>query len=70
MRGTRIPFLLGDLERAIRNIAPQTGQLELRLQPGTHRPVMEALADHYGRPELVKADEFVLGSVVIRRGGL
>lgn len=70
MRGTRLPFLLHDLERAIRSIAPQTGQVALTLPPGTHRPVMEALADHLGRPELAKADDFVIGSVVIRRGGI
>lgn len=70
MKGTRIPFLLHDVERAIRAIAPQTGAVELRLAPGTHRPVMEALADHYGQPDIAKVDEFTIGSVVIRRGGI
>lgn len=66
-RGNRLPFLLRDLEREIRGIAPQTGAVELHLPPGCFRPVMDELASHYGNPDIAKAEYFNVGGVGIKR---
>lgn len=67
-RGSRLPFLLRDLERDIRAVAPHTGMVELHLPPGCFRPIMEELSSHYGNPSIATADSFNVGQVRIKRG--
>lgn len=65
---SRLAFIIGDLERAIRDAAPNGPAPEIVLSPGTFQPVVEELASHFGAPVPDGATEYAVGRVLIRRG--
>lgn len=65
---SRIAFVIADLEREARNIAPNGPAPEIILGPGTFRPVIEELASHFGVPAKPDAAAYAVGNILIRQG--
>lgn len=66
MTVSRIAFAIRDLEREIRNLAPQVGVVELGLPAGTFGPVVGELASQSGEPAK-DPGVYRLGNVAIVR---
>lgn len=65
---SRIAFVIADLEREVRNLAPSGAAPELILPPGTFLPVVEEIASHFGNPVRPGITEYAVGNVLIRQG--
>lgn len=67
MSVSRLPFILSDLEKAIRAVAPQVGVITIGLPAGTFGPIVLELANHVGEPLSNGADYYRVGNIAIKR---
>lgn len=65
---SRIAFVLADLLKEVRAIAPNGPAPQLILAPGTFRPVVDELASHFGAPAAPGITEYPVGALLIRQG--
>lgn len=64
---SRIAFVLSDLAREVREIAPSGPAPVIILGAGSFRPVVDELANHFGAPAAPGITEYAVGHMLIRQ---